>query len=677
MVHGFKDHIHQTLFKMERPSKRQKVEGSSSIKVTTSCGVCVQAKWSSVDNSNNFSNHIENQLSFLSDKQFQEAQEWVASGVQEEVDELLNTNLEGKDKVDLWIDKYVAQSYVELMSDEKSNMCVLQWLKQWEKCVFDRTNDGRLVTSSHLKLDQRPLQPILLICGNPGSGKTTLVEMACRQCGYNTVDLNIQLDRGGKSFTAAVQQACQNQNLFGSKRPACILVDGVEEIPQSYVSSLVNLFYGSKPLCRPLICTCTDLYAPNLSQLRQKAYIVKLSGKLNAMIKRLKQISALEGLQMNQQQLMCIAKQCDGDIRSCISTLQTLAGLCSVSGLSVTDIDKLGYKYRNKTSVFKIWSNIMTSDQKADAIIQEVLDFGDSDLLINSLFENYPRLFYVDPQLDVTGQLLDSLVASVLFQQQMFAQMNFSLMPCQTLPAVAFKLLVSGPQNSRMQWPDQLLQFQKQRKENTAIMQSWYRGVCAEQMQSLDSTISIQETLSFLIEYIGGRMKVFDSTCDQTIEQFAEFLKKCGFSFQSNHSGNNNVQLNEILVPPVYRLTGLPDCLCSSRVVQDISRELERQLLQSKVAEHNNDVKNITTSFAEHDNDVKNITTSFNSVKLPMVCKSAFLGENRCQGLGKFMKKIDSIKKPGVTKPVYGVSYSYNVGLTNAIKRNVKMSDLF
>lgn len=37
----------------------------------------------------------------------------------------------GEEEEDLWVDKYAPSSYIELLSDEKTNREVLTWIKAW------------------------------------------------------------------------------------------------------------------------------------------------------------------------------------------------------------------------------------------------------------------------------------------------------------------------------------------------------------------------------------------------------------------------------------------------------------------------------------------------------------------------------------------------------------------
>jgi hypothetical protein len=41
-------------------------------------------------------------------------------------------------KGELWVEKYRPKNYRQLLSDEGTNRTLLQWLKLWDKAVFDR-----------------------------------------------------------------------------------------------------------------------------------------------------------------------------------------------------------------------------------------------------------------------------------------------------------------------------------------------------------------------------------------------------------------------------------------------------------------------------------------------------------------------------------------------------------
>ncbi|POI26479.1 hypothetical protein CIB84_009771, partial [Bambusicola thoracicus] len=120
----------------------------------------------------------------------------------------------------LWVDKFAPRRYIELLSDDYTNRCLLKWLKLWDTVVFGKekpVKKAKPVAEAHppfrqhkeqqnkwktkaqlteeileAELDQhkRPKYKVALLCGPPGLGKTTLAHVIARHAGYNVVEMN-------------------------------------------------------------------------------------------------------------------------------------------------------------------------------------------------------------------------------------------------------------------------------------------------------------------------------------------------------------------------------------------------------------------------------------------------------------------------------------------------------
>ncbi|OUZ99573.1 AAA+ ATPase domain [Macleaya cordata] len=186
----------------------------------------------------------------------------------------------------LWVDKYAPNSFTELLSDEQTNREVLLWLKQWDSCVFGSEirsttadvlsalrrhsslaqhqklsgmnsvgkNRGPAFTSKAFKHSDSlnrednnlkgvheswykrsmttgtgpPDQKVLLLCGPPGLGKTTLAHVAAKHCGYRVVEINASDDRSSSTIEAKILDVVQMNSVMADAKPKCLIIDEID-----------------------------------------------------------------------------------------------------------------------------------------------------------------------------------------------------------------------------------------------------------------------------------------------------------------------------------------------------------------------------------------------------------------------------------------------------------------
>lgn len=291
-----------------------------------------------------------------------------------------------------------------------------------------------------------------MLCGPPGTGKTTLAHVAAIHCGYRPVEVNASDDRSPDALKEMLARATQNATLDNDKRPNCIIFDEIDGMDGNKKALEILLDVIRAPLAkkslqaktsgrktgaktasdsfaltRPLICICNDQYAPVLRDLRKLSDIFVFSLPSESRLsQRLKHICQSERIDVTRPTVLSELISVTGhDIRSTINNLQfaamkakdNLIGRNSHSALSSTSLARMdltqviaammqtGLK-DDQLDSFQVWQRIfstrppasssMTSKERNTSKIDSQLmlainamqDHGDYDHLIAGIHEN-------------------------------------------------------------------------------------------------------------------------------------------------------------------------------------------------------------------------------------------------------------------------------------------------
>ncbi|KAG0140419.1 hypothetical protein CROQUDRAFT_136699 [Cronartium quercuum f. sp. fusiforme G11] len=320
--------------------------------------------------------------------------------------------------MNLWTDRYRPTKFIDLIGDERVFRNSMSWLKEWDQCVFKDRGAAAKRKAAKKRSAQaafaasgakgstfnnptpdplgRPQEKVLLLCGAPGLGKTTMAHVLAHQAGYDIVEVNASDDRTTKVVTGRIKSALETRTLdtanrqgggmtLKNNRPTCVIIDEIDGAAGGteggFVRALVKLITDgstvkaykaksqkavTKPLIRPIICICNDLYATALRPLRPIARIIRFNTPTPmTLIKRLKTICDAEKLKTDIRNLTFLVRMASGDLRSCLNTLQLVQSQTNVvSETAIKSAAMVGMKDIG-ASVQSILSKVFKLPKKA------------------------------------------------------------------------------------------------------------------------------------------------------------------------------------------------------------------------------------------------------------------------------------------------------------------------
>lgn len=200
----------------------------------------------------------------------------------------------------MWSEKYRPQTLLDMVGNEDARVLFVEWFAKWKKGT----------------------KPLLLV-GPPGTGKTTLANLAAKQFGYDMISLNASDVRNKQRIQEILGPVLGNTSILG--RPM-IFVDEVDGIygraDFGGAEALINIL--KEPTVPIILAANSDLSAKmkSIKKVVKTIHIRPLPPRLVQLF--LKKILKNEGAKLSPGSLIKIVSESRGDLRSMINSTQAL-----------------------------------------------------------------------------------------------------------------------------------------------------------------------------------------------------------------------------------------------------------------------------------------------------------------------------------------------------------------
>jgi chromosome transmission fidelity protein 18 len=434
-----------------------------------------------------------------------------------------------------------------------------------------------------------------------------------------------------------------------------------------------------RALCRPIICVCNNLYAPALKPLRQVAEVVHIRrpGAVD-LAKRLRTICESEGFKIDNRSLADLCDLMEGDVRACLHALQfmsttrtqltTAAEVARNLSQGLKDIGRSEIALTQRIFQQRGRQDIGTRQHELELMLRQAS--SDLDRIIESCHELFLHTrFFDDSQMTKINTMYDWFLAGDIWagSRHEWSLMGYSLY----VPVRASQLFSSPSYTSNASYSSQVWKYKNLERRNQDLVRDYARSIACCTLTG--RTWALLERAPLLLQIIRPSIR-------SPNPQLLKPSEKLALSRLVQIMANENLSyLEERLEDGTYRMTMDPpiDILTGfSSAPQNISAHetAVRKLIAQQVRQER--IRRAQPAASTDKQQQSPSTVPTKRKELPMPKKAV-----KKDFFGRIISVIEDdlpgtdASKPVIMKPA--ISYRFNEGFSNAVRRTIRIKELF